>query len=316
MLYISWASDYGFCDQKYSEKKQLSTSGVYHFVFDGDPTQISKIGDVEINLYFSPKSHCGLYILNVKELQNGKEKHDISGHVFIKADFKTWDNFTTRDGNHTLISLTLIEIKIHMQEEFIKNFYMNENHKIVSQIKVKRRTDMMNVRTVYIGRAQEIFTPRYGSYRRYFWQGTKEETGFKGIACKSEEDLHDIERIQKFHMVSPRGKKPPVYIHDDDGFTNANQALPIVFNIGEAITIQVFNLKFDPPKFIEMQLRYAEFSNSELKYEVVFDAAIQFVFTYHMNKTKSVVIDGVTMRVKSYNSTLNNLGDGKDAKTI
>lgn len=316
MLYISWASDFSICDQKYSEKKQLSTSGVYHFIFDGDPVQISKVGDIEINLYLSPKSHCGLYTLNVEELRKGVEKYDISGHVFIKADYRLSTTFTPREGTHNMIALTLIEIRIHAQDDFIRNFYMTENHKIVSQIKVKRRTDMMNVRTMYLGRAQEIFTSRYGSYRRYVWTAGHEENTFKGIAYKSEEDLHDIVRIQKFHMVSPRGKKPITYIHDNDQFSNTNHALPIEFNIGEAITIQVFNLKFDPPKFVEMQIRYAEFSNSELRYEVVFDAAMQFVFTYHINESKSVVIDTITMRVKSYNSTLNNLGNGVDAKTV
>jgi hypothetical protein len=319
MLYVSWATDLEICSPSFCEAKPLSPKGLYHFVCDSQPFAISRCGEVEVNVYFTPKAHCKCIMVTLVKAMYGQSIKDETGHFRVKLDFTTREHFSFQEGKRTLLSMTLIELEIYNQDDFVKTFLETEGHKMVGQLKVKRRSDMMNVRTVYIGRPQEILTSAYAKYRRYVWtSGPENSVGFSGIGLRSKEDLRDIQRIQKFHIASPRGDAngdDDAYVHDNDGFSNANQVLPIEFGEGEALSVQMFNLKFDPPKFIELQLRSAEFSGDKKSYEVVYDGSIQFEFQYHLYK-KKVVITALKMRVKAYIATLNNLGDGKAAKTV
>jgi len=315
MLFVSWAPDLDVCSPRYSEIKPLSPKGLYHFVCDADPLVVSTCGDVEINVFFTPKAHCKCIMVTLMKTMHGQDIRDESGHFRVKLDFTTKEHFSIQEGRHVFLSVTLIELEIYKQDEFVRNFLESEGHKIVSQIKIKRRLDMMNIRTIYIGRPQEITTTCYAKSRRYIWKSNDTETsGFLGVGLRSQEDLKDIQRIQKFQVVSPRAEKGE-YMHDNDGFSNPNRALPIEFEAGEAITIQMFNLKFDPPKFVEVQVRSAEFSGNTKQYNVVYDGSLHFEFEYHLNRNK-IVITAIKMRVNPYITTLNNFGEGKAAKTV
>jgi hypothetical protein len=65
-----------------------------------------------------------------------------------------------------------------------------------------------------------------------------------------------------------------------------------------------------------VHLRSAEFNAGEVSYEVVHDATLRFVFTYHVTDTKKIIIDTIIMKVQAYLAVLNNLGDSKSAKTV
>jgi hypothetical protein len=316
MLFVSWATDAEMCSPRFTESKPLREDGIYQFVCDSEPAVVSQSKSVEINVYITPKAHWAVFTISADQARKGVEYRDEDGHFKVQMDFTMEERFSFKEGKHTCMCVTLLELQVFKQREFLEQFYQHENHKLVAQVKVKRRTDMMNVRTVYIGRAQVIETSRYGKCRKYVWKSAdKEAPGFTGISFKTEEDLHDIERIQKHHMTSPR-KPNLVYIHDCDGFSNPNLVLPVQFEVGEGVTVQVFNLKFDPPKFVEVHLRSAEFNAGEVSYEVVHDATLRFVFTYHVTDTKKIIIDTIIMKVQAYLAVLNNLGDSKSAKTV
>ena len=316
MLFVSWATDLDLCSPRFTESKPLREDGIYQFVCDSEPMVISQGRNVEINVYLAPKSHWDVFTISVDAARKGVEHRSEHGHFKVQMDFTVREHFSLREGKQNNISVTILELQVFKQDDFIRQFYEHENHKLVAQIKVRRRTDMMNVRTVYLGRAQEIQTSRYGKYRKYIWRSADgKESGFTGISFKTEEDLHDIERIQKHQLTSPRSKKFE-YVHDNDGYSNPNLVLPVQFEVGEAITVQVFNLKFDPPKFVEILLRSAEFNVQETSYEVVHDAMLRFVFTYRVTEGKKVTITSMAMRIQAYLAVLNNLGDGKASKTI
>lgn len=319
MLYVSWASDLELCSPKHSEIKPVCQKGLYYFVCDSDPIAISSCGEVEINVFFTPKSHCKSMVLTLVKGVYGQSVRDETGHFRVKLDFTLKEHFSIREGKRILLSMTLIELEIYNQDDFIRNFFESESHKIVAQIKIKQRSDMMNVRTIFIGRPQEIITSSYAMYRRYIWKsGKMEDEGFTGIGLRIKEDLTDIRRVQQYHTISPRDSlhvNEREYVQDNDGFSNCNITLPIEFEDGEAMNIQMFNLKFDPPKFIELQLRSAEFNGDKRCYKVIYDASIDFEFEYEVKK-KKIVINSIKMRVKSYVTTLNNLGEGKAAKTV
>jgi hypothetical protein len=317
MIFISWASDFDVCNQRFSEKKTLTPTGVYHFVCDTTPSPISSLKQMEVNVYFTPHTQWRSIIITLDENTQEYEVMDEIGHFNLIIDYKAKQHFSVVNGKQTLLYVSLIELRIHNQDEIFESFMRSEGHKIVAQVKIKRRSDMMNVRTIYVGRAQQIVTDYHSRSRRYLWKsGDASNVGFVGVGLRSPEDFPDLQRIQKFHTISPRLDLRDVqYVFDNDDYSNERRVLPIEFEQGEAIDIQMFNLKFDPPTFIELQVRAAEFNSDKKYYEVIYDRCVKFQFAYYVVKSK-IVITSITMELRIYSTTLNNFGDGKSAKTV
>jgi hypothetical protein len=137
--------------------------------------------------------------------------------------------------------------------------------------------------------------------------------GFEGVGNLTEEDLHDHAKIQKGAIVTPR--ETP-YEQDSDKFINHNACLPIRLTEGEMLVLQVFNLKFTPPRFAEFRFKWIEFENAkDYTYESLEDPF--FYFTFEVRKDeKDIKIGTISIRIKEYRKVLNCLGDSKILHTI
>lgn len=318
MIYLTWSSDIDINDINRTETKPLIRSGLYHFVCDGEPKVVSASGNIEINIFYEPKLHWKRFTIPIHGTKRDVAIFDETHMFKVSLEFSLDRRFSTKEGFHVVIILSLIELEIIKQDRMLGIFLESEKHKIVLQSKIKSRRDMMSIRSLYFGRAQEISTTKYGGRRTYAWTSTSEQT-FKGIGIRSAEDLDDIRDIQTYPLLSPREKDggQKSYEPDNDAFSNKNMSLPIDFNDGEAISLQVFNLKFNPPKFIELQLRWIEFLGcKEKKYHVVYDRDTSFDFEFHIESEKKVIIRKLSLHVNRYITVLNTMGDNKSAKTV
>lgn len=297
----------------------ISDSAVYYFVIGAEPVQISSQGHLEIDIFHSPKLHWKRVSIDLLRLEKTGRGCDESKNFKIKVDFRREKRFNVKLGYHHVIMVTLIELQIEKQSLMLETLMSEERHKLVLQTKLKSRRDMMYIRTVYLGRAQSITTTSQGDKRCYVWKSGNANTVFKGVGVRTSEDMKDIEMIQTYPMTSPRLKDGEVetYEGDNDGFSNPNLCLPIDFSDGEAVELQVFNLKFNPPKFMEVQVRWAEFLGSKNNVcRVVYDRDVTFFLKFEVQGEKKIMMTEVEIKFNRYVSVLNHMGDHKGSKTV
>jgi hypothetical protein len=176
--------------------------------------------------------------------------------ITLKFEYSIVEKFDHTYGKHCIITLYKVDLELKFQEASIERFKQLENHKIVLQLKVMKREGTMLIQSIYIGRPQSIFTSSHGGTRTYKWISHGGDIPFHGIGFKRVHDLTDQDHISKSPNISPRPKEE--YVPDNDSFHNEVKILPVVLEEGQVLNIQFYNLKFSPPKLMELHLKFSE----------------------------------------------------------
>lgn len=314
MIYLKWASDVEKDKTQITEHKTLNSEGVYHFVCDPDPIKVDFHGYIDIDIYLTPGLYWKTISLRISELQDGAMNDESGREVGVSIQFSIKKKFMIGDGYQLFISINLISLHLYRQDASLAILNEREGHRIVMQIKIKSRKEMMQIRTIYLGRAQKIRTHQNHTNRIYSW--VSGDQPFGGIGMRSVEDLNDIKAIQMYPMISPRPNVVTI-VSDHDSFSNEDRCLPINFEEGEAVNLQFFNLKFNPPKFVEIQVRWAEFLGSkEGNCHIIHDKDISLTLTFEIVDERKIYLKEITFKVLRYLSSLDSMGDNKPAKTV
>ena len=140
--------------------------------------------------------------------------------------------------------LSIESISLQLKSvDFPSLFVAGEKHRMVATIKRDRRLERL-----LLGRAQVIETNANHS-RLYTWKNKGSNNNY-GDSSSSDS------------IVTPRGLSPRLEdTHsaqvDHDGFSNPFSAFPITIVEDSVVTIQFFNMKDTPPRFIEWSIRWA-----------------------------------------------------------
>lgn len=125
-----------------------------------------------------------------------------------------------------------------------------EKHRMVATLKKEARAERIS-----LGRAQMIRTegtPQLHFTRTYTWMAFphKDTTPMD----------HILDAPPPFN-ISPRLEAGVSAEVDHDGFSNLNSVLPITLLPESVVTLQFFNLKDKPPRFLEWPIRWSALMN-------------------------------------------------------
>lgn len=302
-------------------------------------------------VFFSPKVHWMNISTSIDKSIISTPATIISEDKSIELvfEYSTNDNFSQELGTHTVIKITSIIIHLLHVDATMEAFQRYENHKISLLLRVFRRDTTMTMRSVYIGRAQEIQTTEHGGTRTYTWLSTAEIPVFEGIGFRRISENIDMDAISHAPNISPRPQQS--YIMDNDEFNNPSRVLPTGIMVGETLNLEFFNFKFNPPKCLEVQIPWKDiidiptlftikdpqsrkivkkrFSLSfrssmanppvdiaVARYEVNPSEGIIVRITYERINADRIAIREVKFIIRKYLLALHYLGQGTSARTV
>ncbi len=266
-MFVIWRTDDKNIYKETSLHK-LTHDGVYRWS-PKDFNMMAEMGaNIEFNIYFEPGLHWITVSIGIINLM-GKTNYELQ---FKDSDrngiiYFSYDLSRKYDGEYQgllyKISVDHIMITLKHQKTILEHFNNTENHKISLMLKIDQREDedkSMYIRKIFLSRAQDIKTTKYYGTRTYKWLSTECKLDFDEIPLRRPSDLTDMDMIFKSPILSPR--TPEKYVPDNDRFSNENRALPIKLLIGQTLTVQIYNLKFNPPKCVEVKVKWGNLVES------------------------------------------------------
>tara|TARA_R110001632_G_scaffold90880_3_gene195028 strand:- start:4335 stop:5504 length:1170 start_codon:yes stop_codon:yes gene_type:complete len=291
-MLISWCVDLDICREQFSTPKELNVKGIYEWDFANFKGCTTRTGSMIFNIYMAPKFHWVSVKIPLQKFPS--EKLNLitleQNTIVLSFNYDISDEFFNVEyGLYSInVELKYVKLRLLHPKVTLQRFRDLESHKIILQIKIMKRDNGMKVRTIYFGRAQKILTTEHAGNRHYIWtsKNDMESTVFHGIGLRRKTDLIDIDQILQMQkeagkkleklnlfdcntcedierkefqslnsiLISPR---PHIdYTPDNDGYSNSSLVLPLIFTDEQMINIQIFNLKFADPKFIEIRIRW------------------------------------------------------------
>lgn len=222
------------------------------------------------------------------------------------------------------VTIQIISIQLK-SKDFIRIWSNREQHRMVVTLKKDVRSERMT-----LGRAQMIQTSPTLT-RTYKWQST----------LKNSPDGMRPNEGPTPSYISPRPDFNTVKEVDHDGFSNPNSVLPMTIPSEGIVTLQFFNLKDQPPRFLEWSIRWASLlpqtsplmkrfmklkrksesttspRGSELSvFKEKITDEIEACILYRFNDESEIVVHEIHLIVSRYREALEAMNDHIIPKTI
>jgi hypothetical protein len=224
------------------------------------------------------------------------------------------------------IETVLLRIK---NKEAKQNMIQEEVHQICAVLKKNARTEPIS-----LGRAQMIHTSLEKNRRTYGWLP-------KVIISPREKSK---ESVLPLSFISPRVRFSEDVDHD--GFTNQDRILPVLINEADCpvLTLQFFNMKDKPPRFLEWSMRWGTFLDrttpppspfvrrlSNLKTRrksatnrkrynhtenITEHVSVTVVYCFENINKESILIEEIYLVAKDYKKSLESMNDYVIPRTI
>lgn len=258
-MFVEWSSEDHMCDAFRLDICELS-EGIceWHIVNSKSTTRSDPV--LNFKVFFAPRVHWTTISTEITASTEVKGAicHSESKDIEITFKYFTKSTFSQQLGTHLEVHLLHLRLRLLHPEVTMETFHRYENHKLSLLLRVFRRDGLMTIRSVYVGRAQEIQTTEHSGTRVYTWTPRQGAIGFDGIGFRRVSDLGDIDAIgrSRLSLISPR--QSAEYVMDNDDFHNASKVLPVELLVNESLNLEFFNLKFTPPKCLEIQVPWRE----------------------------------------------------------
>ena len=250
-MYVRWSTE-DLVDGLATSVLPLDSGGVHVWELT-DFISLSRTSpNMEFQIFFEP----GLHWITLRAPLGEREMHSQSREATLSYDYETTPGFNQEFGTHLVISVKRIRVEAPKIRDVVANFMKLENHKVSMLLRIFKREKTMIVRSVYIGRAQQIQTTEHAGTRTYTWTANEGTATFDGIGFRRPSDLGDLDAIVKAPQISPRPKQE--YVQDHDGFHNEAKVLPVGIELDQILKFEVFNLKYEPPRSLEIQVAWKE----------------------------------------------------------
>lgn len=220
-------------------------------------------------------------------------------------------------------NVTIQTVSLQLKsKDFIHIWSNREQHRIVATLKKDVRSERMT-----LGRAQMIQTSPTLT-RTYKWQST----------LKNSPDGMRPNEGPTPSYISPRLDFNTVKEVDHDGFSNPNSVLPMTIPSEGIVTLQFFNLKDQPPRFLEWSIRWASLlpqtsplmkrfmklkrksesatSPRECVFKEKITDEIEACILYRFNDESEIVVHEIHLIVSRYREALEAMNDNIIPKTI
>ncbi len=285
-MFVEWSTDDHMCDAFRTDVHPMTPDGICKWsLHDSKSCTRSEISLI-FRVFFSPRIHWMDISTTVAKSSTRCPVTVVSEDKSIEIVFEytTKESFNTDLGTHTIIELSSLILHFLHLDATIDEFQRYENHKIALLLRVLKRDVNMSIRSTYIGRAQEIHTTEHSGTRTYTWLPTEATPTFDGIGFRRISESYDMEAISHAPDISPRPKQS--YTMDNDDFHNVSRVLPVGIMTDETLNLEFFNLKFTPPKCMEVQIPWKEIID------------IPAIFTMRDPGTKTIVKKRFSLRFK------------------
>lgn len=257
-MFVEWSADDHMHDAFRTDVHPLTPDGICKWSLHNSQSSTRSDPTLIFKVFFHPKIHWMTIVACISPSDTKTTKSALSDDKTMEITFEytTKSSFSQELGSYTSIQLTSLTLVLLHKESTMEEFKRYENHKLSLLIRVFKRDRTMTMRSIFVGRAQEILTTEHAGTRTYTWLSTKEKAVFDGIGFRRISELHDMDAISHCPNISPRPKAD--YIMDNDEYKNPDRVLPIGIMDGESLNLEFFNLKFAPPKYFEVNIPWKE----------------------------------------------------------
>ena len=262
-MFVEWSTEDHSCDAFRLDTLDVNVNGICEWRPINSKSTTRSEPSLIFKVFFAPRVHWKTIYMTVKSspITTLESCHSDDKSIVIDFEYRTVAAFNQQLGSHLEVHLSHIRLNLTHHEVTLAEFHRYEDHKVSLLLRVLRRENTMVIRSVYVGRAQEIQTTEHAGTRVYTWKATEQPVTFSGIGFRRVSELSDIDSINLLRrgasgLLSPRQKEG--YVMDNDDFHNDSRVLPIGIQLGESLNLEFFNLKFDPPKCIEISIPWKE----------------------------------------------------------
>lgn len=260
-MFVEWSTEDHMCDAFRLHTLEWAQNGMYEWSLTESKSTTRSNPELNFRVFFAPKVHWLTISTQIvlSEEFTWSSCHSETKDIEITFEYRTRSCFSQQLGSHIEVQLSHLKLQLLHPDVTLYAFHHCEDHKLTLLLRVFRRDKTMTIRSVYVGRAQEIQTTEHAGTRIYTWSSNHEPVSFDGIGFRRISDLGDIDAIgslRKSSLTSPRAKS--AYVMDNDQFHNESKVLPIGIQTDEILSLEFFNLKFTPPRFIEIQVPWKE----------------------------------------------------------